>query len=65
MTVALLCLRSQGYVHDNSADDIYSPLELDVGYLSDPADVPPQVWAYKMGREIFGRMPCYRGEHAP
>jgi alcohol oxidase len=65
MAIALLYTRSRGYIHITSPDDIYAPPDLDPGFLSDPADVPPQRWAYKVQREIFRRMSLYRGEWAP
>jgi alcohol oxidase len=56
---------SRGYVHTTSATDIYAPPEFDSGMLSDPIDLPPQIWAYKKNREIIRRMHSFRGEWAP
>lgn len=36
--------------------------EFDTGFLSHHSDIKKQVWGYKISREIFGRIPFYRGE---
>jgi alcohol oxidase len=40
------------------------PIDFDVGWLKDPQeiDVKKHVWAYKLAREMFRRMPIFRGE---
>jgi alcohol oxidase len=40
------------------------PIDFDVGWLKDPqeVDVKKHVWAYKLAREMFRRMPIFRGE---
>jgi alcohol oxidase len=52
---------SRGSIHITSSD-IHSPPAFDAGFLSHPADLAPQVWAYKTMREITRRMPSFRGE---
>lgn len=52
-----------GYIHITSKD-VYAAPDFDAGFLSHPADLPPQVWAYKKLREIMRRMRCCRGECA-
>ncbi|KAL8280693.1 hypothetical protein RQP46_007016 [Phenoliferia psychrophenolica] len=54
---------SKGYLHINSKDPFAAP-DFDAGYLSDEADMAPQVWMYKVLREIGRRMPSSRGEMA-
>jgi len=48
-----------------TSKDVYSTPDFDAGFLSHPADLPPQVWAFKRVREIVRRMPCFRSELAP
>ena len=50
---------------DITSKDIYAAPDFDAGFLSHPADLSPQVWAYKKNREIIRRMACFRGEYAP
>jgi len=55
---------SRGYIHITSKD-VYSAPEFGAGFLSHPADLPPQIWSYKKVREIMRRMQCCLGECAP
>jgi alcohol oxidase len=55
---------SKGSIHITSKDS-NEPPDFDPGYLSHPADLSPQVWAYKRNREIIRRMPCFRSEYWP
>ena len=55
---------SKGYINITSKD-VNAPPDFDAGFLSHPADLSPQVWAYKKNREIMRRMPCFRGEYVP
>ncbi|KAK4699218.1 alcohol oxidase, partial [Phenoliferia sp. Uapishka_3] len=59
----LMYPKSTGSVHINSKDPFVAP-DFDAGYLSDYADMAPQVWMYKVLREITRRMPTSRGEFA-
>ncbi|KAI5844055.1 GMC oxidoreductase-domain-containing protein [Morchella snyderi] len=52
---------SRGSIHITTADP-YVEADFDPAYLSHPADIGPNVWGYKLGRELVRRMPCYRGE---
>jgi alcohol oxidase len=54
----------RGYIPITSKD-VYAALDLDVAYLSHPADVAPHVFGYKKGREIIRRMPCVITEYGP
>lgn len=55
---------SRGSIHITSSDPFAAP-DFDSAFLRHPLDLPPQVWAYKVLREITRRMPSYRGELAP
>jgi alcohol oxidase len=54
---------SRGEIHITSKN-IYADPDFITGFLSHPADLPPQVLACKKNREIVRRMPCVRGELA-
>jgi len=54
---------SRGTIHITSSSPYEEP-DFDPGYLTHEADIGPNVWGYKLGREIIRRMPCYRGELA-
>lgn len=54
---------SRGTIHVTSPSPYEEP-DFDPGYLTHEADIGPNVWGYKLGREIIRRMPCYRGELA-
>lgn len=43
------------------------PVDFDTGWLTDPGDVDVKkhIWAYKVSREMWRRMPIFRGELAP
>jgi len=53
---------SVGRVHITSGLDPYGKLNLESGYLDDPADLVILRWAYKHAREIGRRMEFYRGD---
>ncbi|QRW25984.1 GMC oxidoreductase [Rhizoctonia solani] len=55
---------SSGHVYITSTDP-YSPPDFHAGFLEDQADLEAHVWMYKKSREIFRRIPSYRGEYAP
>ncbi|ORY88111.1 GMC oxidoreductase-domain-containing protein [Leucosporidium creatinivorum] len=55
---------SRGSIHITSSDPFAAP-DFDSAFLRHPMDLPPQVWAWKVVREITRRMPSYRGELAP
>jgi alcohol oxidase len=42
------------------------PVDFDTGWLTDPGDVDikKHIWAYKVSREMWRRMPIFRGELA-
>ena len=52
---------SRGSIHITSGD---AP-DFDAGFLSHPADLSPQVWAYKRNREIIRQMSSFQSEYAP
>ncbi|PWW75220.1 GMC oxidoreductase [Tuber magnatum] len=52
---------SRGTIHV-TAPSPYEEPDFDPGFLTHEADIGPNVWGYKLGREIVRRMPCYRGE---
>lgn len=54
---------SRGRIHI-TGKKLTDPLDFDVGYLADPddLDVKKHIWAYKTQREMFRRMPIFRGE---
>jgi alcohol oxidase len=64
MVNSLLYPASRGYIHITSPTDIYATPDFDTGYLSDPADVAPLIWAYKKTSAIVRRMPAYVEEIA-
>ncbi|KAK7052474.1 GMC oxidoreductase [Favolaschia claudopus] len=51
---------SRGYLHISSSD-LYANPDFDCGFFTDPADLATARWAYKKAREIFRRLPIYRG----
>ncbi|KAJ7263563.1 alcohol oxidase-like protein [Mycena haematopus] len=51
---------SRGYLHISSTD-LYADPDFDCGFFTDPADIAAVRWGYKKGREIFRRLPIYRG----
>ncbi|KAF7331512.1 GMC oxidoreductase [Mycena kentingensis (nom. inval.)] len=51
---------SRGYLHIKSTD-LYENPDFDCGFFTDPADLAAARWGYKKGREIFRRLPIYRG----
>ncbi|KAJ7233292.1 hypothetical protein B0H12DRAFT_172035 [Mycena haematopus] len=51
---------SRGYLHISSTD-LYANPDFDCGFFTDPADLAAVRWGYKKGREIFRRLPIYRG----
>ncbi|OAX32146.1 alcohol oxidase [Rhizopogon vinicolor AM-OR11-026] len=53
---------SVGSVHIKLGDNGKEALDITTGYLDDPSDIIPLNFAYKKMREIFRRMPSYRGE---
>ncbi|KAF8685192.1 GMC oxidoreductase [Rhizoctonia solani] len=55
---------SSGHVYITSTDP-YSPPDFHAGFVEDQADLEAHVWMYKKSREIFRRIPSYRGEYAP
>lgn len=54
---------SRGNIHITSSD-VSVPASFNTGFLSHPADLPKQVWAYKKQREIYRRTNAYAGELA-
>ncbi|PUU72830.1 GMC oxidoreductase-domain-containing protein [Tuber borchii] len=52
---------SRGTIHVTSPSPYEEP-DFDPGYLTHEADIGPNVWGYKLGRELIRRTPCYRGE---
>ncbi|KAK5113661.1 hypothetical protein LTR62_003288 [Meristemomyces frigidus] len=56
---------SRGSIHITS-QDVNAPIDFDVGYLKDANDIDlkKHIWAYKLQREIWRRMPIFRGELA-
>jgi alcohol oxidase len=55
---------SRGTIHITSKDFSQTP-DFDAGFLSHPADLSPQVWAYKRNREIIRQMSSFQSEYAP
>ncbi|KAG1730381.1 GMC oxidoreductase-domain-containing protein [Suillus paluster] len=53
---------SVGSVHIKLGDNGKEELDFTTGYLDDPSDIVPLNFGYKKMREIFRRMPSYRGE---
>ncbi|KAK0204800.1 GMC oxidoreductase-domain-containing protein [Desarmillaria ectypa] len=56
---------STGRVHIQAGLNPYAPLDLETGFLDDPADLATLRWAYKHGREFARRMEAYRGCFRP
>lgn len=54
---------SRGNIHIVSKD-AQTPASFNTGFLSHPADLKKQVWAYKKQREIYRRTNAYAGELA-
>ncbi|KAG0696772.1 GMC oxidoreductase-domain-containing protein [Suillus ampliporus] len=53
---------SVGSVHIKLGENDKEELDFTTGYLDDPSDIVPLNFGYKKMREIFRRMPSYRGE---
>ncbi len=56
---------SRGHVHV-TGPAMADPVDFDTGWLTDPGDVDVKkhIWAYKVSREMWRRMPIFRGELA-
>lgn len=56
---------SRGHVHI-TGPAMADPIDFDTGWLTDPGDVDVKkhIWAYKISREMWRRMPIFRGELA-
>ncbi|KAG1768033.1 GMC oxidoreductase-domain-containing protein [Suillus placidus] len=54
--------RSVGSIHIKPGENGKEDLDFTTGYLDDPSDIVPLNFGYKKMREIFRRMPSYRGE---
>jgi alcohol oxidase len=56
---------SRGHVHV-TGPAISDPVDFNTGWLTDPGDVDVKkhIWAYKITREMWRRMPIFRGELA-
>lgn len=56
---------SRGYTHITGSTMADRP-EFETGWLKDPGDndVKKHIWAYKLSREMWRRMPIFRGELA-
>ena len=54
---------SRGHTHI-TGPKMTDPIDFDTGWLKDPGDVDVKkhVWAYKLQREMWRRMPFFRGE---
>ncbi|KIK37362.1 GMC oxidoreductase [Suillus luteus UH-Slu-Lm8-n1] len=55
---------STGSVHIKLDENGKEALDFTTGFLDDPSDIVPINFAYKKMREIYRRMPSYRGELA-
>ena len=64
MANSLLYAASRGHIHITSPTDVYAPPDFDAGFLSNPADVPPFMWAYQKTHEVIRRMPSFIEEVA-
>ncbi|KAG2153872.1 GMC oxidoreductase-domain-containing protein [Suillus clintonianus] len=53
---------SVGSVHIKLEEDGKEGIDFTSGFLDDPSDIVPLNFAYKKMREIYRRMPSYRGE---
>ncbi|CAL8584882.1 hypothetical protein XPA_010465 [Xanthoria parietina] len=56
---------SRGHVHV-TGPSMHHPVDFDTGWLTDEGDVDVKkhIWAYKVSREMWRRMPIFRGELA-
>jgi len=56
---------SRGHIHV-TGPGMADPVDFDTGWLTDPGDVDVKkhIWAYKVSREMWRRMPIFRGELA-
>lgn len=56
---------SRGHVHV-TGPSMHDPVDFDTGWLTDAGDVDVKkhIWAYKVSREMWRRMPIFRGELA-
>ncbi|OQO03139.1 hypothetical protein B0A48_11394 [Cryoendolithus antarcticus] len=56
---------SRGHIHI-TGPGLLDPIDFDVGYLKDDNDIDlkKHIWAYKLQREMWRRMPIFRGELA-
>ncbi|KAK5162728.1 uncharacterized protein LTR77_011211 [Saxophila tyrrhenica] len=54
---------SRGHIHI-TGPKMTDPIDFDTGWLQDAnsVDVKKHIWAYKLAREIFRRLPFFRGE---
>jgi alcohol oxidase len=54
---------SRGHIHI-TGPHLTDPIDFDTGWLKDPGDVDVKkhIWAYKLQREMWRRMPFFRGE---
>ncbi|KAG2344723.1 alcohol oxidase [Suillus weaverae] len=55
---------SVGSVHIKLGENGKEDIDFTTGYLDDPSDIVPLNFGYKKLREIYRRMPSYRGEVA-
>ncbi|KIK35819.1 GMC oxidoreductase [Suillus luteus UH-Slu-Lm8-n1] len=55
---------SAGSVHITMDENGKEALDFTTGFFDDPSDIVPLNFAYKKTREIYRRMPSYRGELA-
>ncbi|KAG1740654.1 GMC oxidoreductase-domain-containing protein [Suillus lakei] len=53
---------SAGNVHIKLDENDQEGIDFNAGYLDDPSDIAPLNFGYKKMREIYRRMPSYRGE---
>ncbi|KAG1717327.1 hypothetical protein EDB19DRAFT_1865428 [Suillus lakei] len=53
---------SAGNVHIKLDENGQEGIDFNTGYLDDPSDITPLNFGYKKMREIYRRMPSYRGE---
>ncbi|KAG1859685.1 GMC oxidoreductase-domain-containing protein [Suillus subluteus] len=53
---------SVGSIHIKLDENGREGIDFNTGYLDDPSDIVPINFGYKKMREIFRRMPSYRGE---
>lgn len=54
---------SRGQIHI-TGPSMHDPVDFNTGWLTDPGevDVKKHIWAYKISREMWRRMPIFRGE---